>query len=156
MKPIVLALAVLTLAACSGRPTGVPERDLQWRTSLRGDEVRVVVFDRTGQYRIDRIALVGPDGSVVPARELTRESQSGGGRPGVGIGGNYGPRSGGGLIAGMDVPAGSDGSSLERRTAAVIPIPQGYRQNAAQWHVEIDMILPGGGANQTNIPAPTP
>jgi hypothetical protein len=150
------ALATLALVACSGRPTGVPEKDLQWRTSLRGDEVRVVVFDRTGQYRINGVALVGPGGAVVPARELTRESQSGAGGGGLSVGGDYGPRSGGGVILGMGFPVGGDSSSLERRTAAVIPTPPGYRQNAAQWHIQVDMTLPGGGTSQTTIATPTP
>src|SRR5262245_1274932 len=82
---IVSALVVLVLGACSGRPTGVPERDLQWRTSLRGEELRVIVFDRTGEYRIDSISLVGPNGQVLPAREITRESQGGTTGPGYSV-----------------------------------------------------------------------
>jgi len=121
MRSSLIALILLTLTACSGRPTGIPEKDLQWRTSLRGDEVRVAVFDRTGQYRINGITLVGPGGAVVPARELTRESQSGAGGGGLSVGGDYGPRSGGGVILGMGFPVGGDSSSLERRTAASSP-----------------------------------
>jgi len=156
MRWSLVTLFLLALTACSGRPTGIPEKDLQWRTTLRGDEVRVIVFDRTGQYRINGVALVGPGGAVVPARELTRESQSGAGGGGLSVGGDYGPRSGGGVILGMGFPIGTDSSSLERRTAAVIPMPQSYRQTAAQWHIQVDMTLPGGGTSQTNLAAPIP
>ena len=135
---------------------GVPERDLQWRTSLHGDEIRVAIFDRTGEYRIDSVALVGPAGQVMPARELTRENQStGGGRPGVDVFGGGGSRGMGGIGMGIDLPVGSGSPSLERRTAAVIPLPPGYRESAAQWHLEIQMIKPDGGPYRASIPAPT-
>lgn len=153
---VVLVLAVLALGACGSRPTGVPERDLQWRTSLRGDEMRVIAFDRTGDYRIDSVALVGPAGQVVPARELTRENQStGGGGHGVGVFGEGGSRGMGGIGMGIELPVGSSSPSLERRTSAVIPIPPGYRESAAQWHLEIQMVLPNGSPYRASIPAPT-
>src|SRR5262245_58267949 len=125
---ILSAVVMLALAACSGRPTGVPERDLQWNTSLRGDELRVIVFDRTGEYRIDSVTLVGPNGQVVPAREMTRESQGGSGSgPGYSVFGAGGSR-GAGIGAGIDIPIGGEpAASLERRTSAVIPLPPGYR-----------------------------
>ena len=154
-RPILPAIAVLVLAACSGGPTGVPERDLQWRTSLRGNELRVVVFDRTGQYRIDGVSLVGPNGQVVPARELTRESQGGSSGPSVGFYGSSSSRDVGGIGAARDMPVGSDyAASLERRTSATVSLPAGYRQNPAQWHVDIDMIVPGGGPYRASIAAP--
>lgn len=154
-RAILFTLTVLVLAACSGGPTGVPERDLQWRTSLRGNELRVVVFDRTGQYRIDGVSLVGPNGQVVPARELTRESQGGSNGPSYGLYGSGGSRGMGGIGAGMDMPIGNDyAASLERRTSATVPLPAAYRQNPAQWHVDIDMIVPGGGPYRASIAAP--
>ena len=155
MRRLVLILAVLTLAACSGRPSGVPERDLQWRTSLRGGELQVIVFDRTGAYRIDNVALVGPGGQTVMAREMTRESQGGSGSgPGYSVFGSGGTR-GGMLGAGLDMPVGPDPVSLERRTSAFVPLPPGYRQNVAQWHIEIEMTLPRGGLYRASIAAPS-
>jgi hypothetical protein len=156
MRRLLLGLAVLVLGACSGGPTGVPERDLQWRTSLRGNEVRVIVFDRTGQYRIDRVTLVGPDGQVVPARELTRESQGGSSGPGFGVFGAGGSRGTSSFGIGIDMPVGSDAGSLERRTSALIPMPPDYRRDAAQWRIDIEMITPSGASNRTSIAAPTP
>jgi hypothetical protein len=134
----------------------VPERDLQWRTSLRADEAWFVVFDRTGQYRIDRVALVGPGGQAVPAREMTRENQGGNGRPGFGVFGSGGSRGMNGVGVGIDIPVGSDPGSLERRTSAVIPLPQDYRRTAPQWKIEVDMTTPDGSAYHATIPAPTP
>jgi len=152
---ILSALVVLGLVACSGSPTGVPERDLQWRTSLRDNELRVVVFDRTGQYRIDGVSLVGSNGQVVPARDLTRESQGGSGRS-VAVYGSSGSSDVGGIGASRDMPTiGNDyAASLERRTTATVPLPAGYRQNPAQWHIDIDMIVPGGGPYRASIAAP--
>ena len=151
---ILSAVMVLALVACSGRPTGVPERDLQWRTSLRGDELSVIVFDRTGEYRIDGVSLVGPNGQVIPAREMTRESQGGSAGPGYSVFGAGGSR-GAGIGAGIDFPIGGEAPSLERRTSAVIPLPAGYRQTPAQWHIDVEMIVPGGGPYRASIPAPT-
>jgi hypothetical protein len=156
MGRFVLALAVLALGACSSGPTGVPERDLQWRTSLRADEVRVIMFDRTGQYRVDRVALVGPGGQVVPAREMTRENLGGSAGPGFGVFGSGGSRGMSGFGIGIDLPVGSDSGSLERRTSAVIPLPPDYRRDAAQWRIEIEMTMPSGGPYRTSIAAPAP
>jgi hypothetical protein len=154
MQRLILSvLTVLTLVACSGGPTGVPERDLQWRASLRGDEVRVSVFDRTGEYRIDSVSLVGPNGQVAPAREMTRESQGSSVGPGYSVFGSGGSR-GAGIGAGIDIPVGAESASLERRTSAVIPVPSGYRQNPSQWHIEIEMTVPRGGPYRASIPAP--
>ena len=156
MTRLTTLLMVLVLAACSGRPAGTPERDLQWRTSVRGDEIRVVLFDRTGSYRIDRIALVGPSGQEVQAREMTRESQSGGKGPSFGLGGDYGSRGGGSLGVGMSLPLDTDYSpAIDRRTSAVIPMPNGYTQNPAQWRIEVEMTMPGGGPYHATLPAPT-
>jgi hypothetical protein len=155
MRPFFFALLVMALGACAGHPTGVPERDLLWRTSLRGDEVRVIVFDRTGEYRINNVSLVGPNGQSVHARELTRENQSVGGNPGVGVFGSGGSRGMGGIGMGIELPVGSGSPSLERRTSAAIPIPPEYRQNAAQWHIDVQMILPDGAPYRVTLPAPT-
>jgi hypothetical protein len=156
MRRLILALVVLALGACGSRPTGVPERDLQWRTSLRGDQVQLVVFDRTGEYRITSVSLVGPSGQVVPARELTRENQgSGGGGTGVGVFGSGGSRGMGGIGMGIELPVGSDTPSLERRTSAVIPLPPAYRENAAQWRVQVEMVLPNGTPYRVTLAAPT-
>jgi hypothetical protein len=159
MARLTTLLLVLVLAACAGGPTGDPNRDLQWRTSIRGNEVRAVLFDRTGGYQIQRVSLVGPDGQTVPAREMTRENQGGSGSGvGFGIGGSYGSRSGGALGAGMGVPFDSEmAPPLERRTVAIIPLPDPelFRRTAAQWRIEVDMITPKGVAHHATIPAPT-
>ena len=155
MKRLVLTLMIFALAACSGRPTGTPERDLQWRTSLRGDTVQVVVFDRTGQYRINSVSLVGPSGQVVPARELTRENEDDGSGPGFDVFGAGGSRGMGGIGMGIDIPVGSRPASMERRTSAIIPMPSDFRRNAAQWHIEVEMARPDGSPYRATIPAPT-
>jgi hypothetical protein len=151
---IISTLALATLAACSGRSTGVPERDLQFRTSVRSNEMRVVVFDRTGEYRIDGVSLVGPNGQVFPAREVTRESQGGSTGPGYGVFGSGGSRGMGGIGAQIDIPVGAESTSLERRTAATIALPAGYGQNPAQWHIEVDMTVPNGGPYRASLPVP--
>jgi DNA-binding transcriptional LysR family regulator len=156
MTRLTTLLLVLALAACVARPPGDPNRDLQWRTSIRGNEVRAVVFDRTGSYRIERVALVGPNGQIWPAREMTRENQGGSG-PGVGLTGGYGSRSGAALGLGIGMPYEYDlAPPLERRTVAVIPLPDAelYRRTAAQWRIEIDMVTPVGIAHHATIPAP--
>jgi hypothetical protein len=159
MARITTLLLILVLAACGGGPTGDPARDLQWRTSIRGNEVRAIVFDRTGSYMIQRVSLVGPDGQTVPAREMTRENQGGSGS-GItfGVGGTYGSRSGAGMGLGTTVPMDSDlAPPLERRTVAVIPLPDPdrYRRTASQWRIEVDMTGPSGVAHHATIPAPT-
>ena len=160
MTRLTTLLLVLVLAACGGGPTGDPARDLQWRTSIRGNEVRAIVFDRTGSYVIQRVSLVGPDGQTIPAREMTRENQGGSGSGvtfGVG-GGTYGSRGGAGVGLGTTVPLDTDTAPLlERRTVAVIPLPdpEGYRRTAAQWRIEADMIAPDGVVRHATVPAPT-
>jgi hypothetical protein len=150
---------MLVLAACGGGPTGDPARDLQWRTSIRGNEVHAIAFDRTGAYVIQRVSLVGPEGQIIPAREMTRESQGGSGS-GVtfGVGGVYGSRGGGGVGLGTSVPLDTDTAPLlERRTVAIIPLadPERYRSTASQWRIEVDMVAPGGMVRQATVPAPT-
>jgi hypothetical protein len=159
MARLTTLLLILVLTACAGGATGDPNRDLQWRTSIRGNEVRAVVFDRTGGYQIQRVSLVGPDGQILPAREMTRENQGGSGSGvGFGVAGGYGSRSGASLGMGMGVPFDSDmAPPLERRTVAIIalPDPELYRRTAAQWRIEVDMITPKGVAYHATIPAPT-
>jgi hypothetical protein len=170
MRPFEFSLAaILALAltaGCEQIPGGPPAPvtpDLQWQTELLPDAVRVALYDRRAAWRIDSVTLVGPAGQAVPAREMTRVSGNTSG-PGfgtsLGIGGAYGSRSGFGTGVGLSFPLGGPGPgyAAERRTEAVIPLPDpaSYHRDPSRWHIEVSMSAPfAAQPYHATIPAPT-
>jgi hypothetical protein len=150
-------LPIIGLAGCTSAGAPSPA-DLQWRTALEGDSIRLVLIDRSGTYRIERVTLVGPMGQTASAREMTRQSETGPSSAGYGLGGAYGSRSGGAIGLGVSVPLGSGESGVSRRTTAVVPVPdpEGYRRDPQRWRLDVLMAAPGGEPYHADLPAPAP
>ena len=82
---------------------------LDWRTTIAGDVLAVEITDGSGYYRIERVALVGPNGEAVGAIELTRETvrrnADGYDHRGVDVGiGAHGGSRGGHVGLGFSIP----------------------------------------------------
>jgi hypothetical protein len=156
-----LALVLLATAACSEPPPGAqPGRDLAWQTAFLGDAIRVTLDDPGGAYHVDSVTLIDPDGRETLAREITRETVEGDryGGPSVGVGGAGGSRSGASVGVGLSVPLGGPGYGSQRRTVAIIPIPDPgtYRNDALRFSITARMTGPGGAAYSATIPPPLP
>lgn len=169
------AVALLAGCAAEGRrdtvtpvaPAGAAGPALDWRTRLSGDTVDVAVTDPRRYWRVERVALISPAGTAVPAQEITRETVRdndpyGYGYEGgsVGIGGGWGSRSGGGVGIGIGIPlfgSGAPAAPPSRVTARIrLPDAAAYRQSATAWRIRIDLTDPNGQTSHAEIPAPVP
>ena len=145
-------------------PQGAARPGLDWRTTITGDVVTVELTDHKGYYRIERVALVGPNGETVGANELTRETVRRDANAythrgvDVGIGAHGGSR-GGHVGLGFSFPLnGPRPSPAITLTYARIRIAdaEAYRRTAGRWKIEIFVTDPAGGASIARIPAPRP
>lgn len=147
-------------------PQGSAPPGLDWRTSIDGDVLAVELTDHKGYYRIERVALVGPNGETIGANELTRETVRGDAGDydpsgvGVGIGAHGGSR-GGHVSLGFSFPLNGPRprpSPAITLTYARIRIPdaEAYRRTAGRWQIEIFVTDPAGESSLAQIPAPTP
>jgi hypothetical protein len=147
-------------------PPGPP---IGWRGGMDGDVVQIEIIDRFGHYRVDRVALVSPQGQEYVARELTYfapsySSSGGASSVGFGVGGWGGSSSGTSVGLGLGIPLGgfsSSSSDPDRnapRTVARItpPDPEGYRRNPAGWTVRVRLLDSSGAASVAQFPAPLP
>ncbi|MGE5148452.1 MAG: hypothetical protein ACM3N5_16995, partial [Candidatus Eiseniibacteriota bacterium] len=102
----VLAAAILAtlVASCSGPPPGVGGvpglRITSQVVGIDGSMIQVEAAHQSYDNRIERIALVGPDGKTYPANDTTTETVTdrggyGGSSVGVGVGGGSGGGFGG-------------------------------------------------------------
>lgn len=145
-------------------PQGAAQPGLDWRTTIAGDVVTVEITDHQGYYRIERVALLGPDGETVGANELTRETvraeADAYGHRGVdvGIGAHGGSRGGHvGLGFGFPLNGPRPGPAITRTYARIrIADAEAYRRAAGRWQIEIFVTDPAGASSIARIPAPRP
>lgn len=164
-----------TTTGAATTPSGPP---IDWRTNLSGDMVTVELRDLNDYYRVERVDLVGPDGTTLAANEIDRETNrnsgdygggySSGPTMGVGVGswsGSGGRSSGSatGVGLGFDFPLGGRSSSsapppVVTFTRARIKVPDEafYRQTAANWVVRITTTDRNNQSNTAVFPAPKP
>ena len=139
---------------------------LDWRTTIAGDVLAVEITDHKGYYRIERVALLGPNGETVGANELTRETVRGNAdaydHRGVDVGiGAHGGSRGGHVGLGFSFPLNGPRprpSPAITLTYARIRIPdaEAYRRTAGRWQIEIFVTDPAGASSIARIPAPRP
>ncbi len=137
---------------------------LDWRTTIAGDVLAVEITDHKGYYRIERVALLGPNGETVGANELTRETVRGNAdaydHRGVDVGiGAHGGSRGGHVGLGFSFPLNGPRprpSPAITLTYARIRIPDAYRRTAGRWQIEIFVTDPAGASSIARIPAPRP
>ena len=137
---------------------------LDWHTAITGDVVTVELTDHQGYYRIERVALLGPNGETVGANELTRETvrrdADAYDHRGVDVGiGAHGGSRGGHVGLGFSFPLnGPSRSPAISLTYARIRIPdaEAYRRTAGRWKIEIFVTDPAGASGIARIPAPRP
>lgn len=143
-------------------PQGAAQPGLDWRTTIAGDVLAVEITDHKGYYRIERVALLGPNGETVGANELTRETVRGDAdaydHRGVDVGiGAHGGSRGGHVGLGFSFPLnGPRPSPAITLTYARIRIPDAYRRTAGRWQIEIFVTDPAGASSIARIPAPRP
>jgi hypothetical protein len=147
-----------------------PGPDVRWRSGIEGDVVTVDIIDRFGYYRVDRVALVSPDGQEIPAQDLTRyaaryDSSVGASNVGIGLGSWGGSSSGVGVGFGLGFPLGGSSSSASSdpdrnapHTVARVALsdPDRYRRTARDWTVRVRLIDSAGAASVAQFPAPLP
>jgi hypothetical protein len=142
---------------------------VRWRSALEGDTVQIEVIDRFGYYRVDRVALVSPEGQEFPAHDVTHfapsyDSAGGSSSVGVGMSSWGGSRSGTSVGLGLGFPLGgsprvsSDPDRNAPRTVARVQVPdlERYRRTAANWKVRVRLLDSAGGASVAQFPAPVP
>lgn len=157
MRRLLAAASLLALAGCAQAP-GPSEPSLDWRTSVRGDELVVQLADRRGHYRVEQVSLIAPSGRRYSAFELTREVVRDDyryGRPGVGVGGGFG--SGGWSSAGVGVTiplGGFGGGERGAWTEARIPLPQPARAVGPDWKILVELTDRAGERRIAELPAP--
>ena len=147
-----------------------PGPDVRWRSGIEGDVVTIDIIDRFGYYRVDRVALVSPDGQEIPAQDLTRyaaryDSSVGASNVGIGFGSWGGSSSGVGVGFGLGFPLGGSSSSASSdpdrnapHTVARVALsdPDRYRRTARDWTVRVRLIDSAGAASVAQFPAPLP
>ncbi len=147
-------------------PTGAPPPGLDWRTTISGDVLGVELTDHEGYYRIERVALLGPNGETVGANELTRETvrrdadayDHRGVDVGIGAhGGSRGGHVGLGFSFPLNGPRASPSPAITLTYARIrLPDAETYRRTAGRWQIEIFVTDPAGASSIARIPAPRP
>lgn len=165
-----LILGFLLVAACTPtasqkspgeqpqQPAASTLPNLKWETALQGDVVEVVLIDRKSFYRVDQIELIGPDGRIYRATDITRhvtrgDSYGSGAR--VGIGAGSGGRVSTGI--GFSFPIGEKTSRDRTKTETRIPLrnPEFYLATVAQWTIRVTLTDETGKQSTADFPAPT-
>lgn len=158
MRRLLAAAWLLALAGCAQAPGGEPSLD--WRTSVRGEELVVQLADRRAHYRVAQVALVAPSGRRYPAFELTREvlrddDGYGYGRPGVGIGGAVGSGGWSSAGVGVTIPLGGFGGGPRGAwTEARIPLPKPASAVGPDWKIVVELTDRSGAQRFAELPAP--
>lgn len=169
---VVLLGALVAGCAGSGEKAGstaqgtAAEPRLNWRTWLIEDSVGVEVRDPDDAYKVERIELVDPEGSVTAASEITRETVRDDDRgfyggPGVSVGGSVGSSGRSGVGLGLSFPLGGTAprrSPPLKLTKARIPLtdPDSYRATAGDWRVRLHLLGRDNAPRVAEIPAPVP
>ena len=169
---VVLLGALVAGCAGSGEKAGstaqgtTAEPRLNWRTWLIEDSVGVEVRDPDDAYKVERIELVDPEGSVTAASEITRETARDNprgpyGGTGVSVGGAVGSSGRSGVGIGLSFPLGGTAPRRPpsvKLTKARIPLidPDGYRATAGDWRVRLHLVGRDGAPRVAEIPAPRP
>lgn len=162
---LIVGTACTPAASRGGTAAPPPARPhLVWHTNLAGDVLEVEITDPNAYYRVERVALIGPNGETYTARETTRETVRDEAWPydggaGVGIGGGYGSHHGGSVGVGLSFPLGGPGGGPEvRRTRARIRLPDPIVAGGgdAAWVVEVALSDPAGRTVTARFPGPRP
>ncbi|MHA1571054.1 MAG: hypothetical protein ACTSWM_04485 [Alphaproteobacteria bacterium] len=139
-------------------PAAAVRPNLEWNTTLKGDVVEIVLTDPRSFYRVEQMELLGPDGRIYRATDITRlvtkdDGRSGGTR--VGIGAGSGGRVSTGI--GFSFPIGNRSSYNRTKTETRIPLrnPDFYRATASQWTIRVTLIDQAGQQSTADFPAPT-
>ncbi len=165
-----LILGLFLVAACTPmagqespdeqtqQPAASALPDLEWKTALKSDVVEVVLIDRKSFYRVDQIELIGPDGRIYRATDITRHVTEGDGYSSgtrVGIGAGSGGRVSTGI--GFSFPIGNKSSRDRTKTETRIPLrnPEFYRATVDQWTVRVTLIDEDGEQSTADFPAPS-
>jgi hypothetical protein len=144
-----------------------PEKpNLAWHTVLDRDTVAIELTDSTSHYRVDRIALIGPDGTRIYAPQVTRQVERSFATVPVGPEGPFsfdvkgGSASGVGLGLGLGGPVHTRNVDKKPKTVTrariELPDPKAYRAQWTRWKISAELVDSEGTASTTELPAPGP
>lgn len=166
MRALLVILLLLPLAAGCAReprpPVGPPR--VTAAPVDDGAAVQVRVVGLMPGARVAGIRLVAPDGTALtPAerRESRTHAGGGGAASSVGVGATGGSASGINPFVTLSLDfLGGDGGP-ERRTRQIVariplPDPAAYRDTAADWRLEVDLVDVAGAKRTRTLPAPRP
>jgi hypothetical protein len=144
-----------------------PEKpNLAWHAVLDRDTVAVELTDPTSHYRVDRIELIGPDGTRVYAPQVTRQVERSFATEPVGPSGPFSLDVKGGSASGVGVGLGLGGPvhthNVDKKPKTVtrarieLPDPTAYRAGWARWKIAAELVDSEGVTSTAEFPAPGP
>ncbi|HUC62164.1 MAG TPA: hypothetical protein VMF53_09425 [Alphaproteobacteria bacterium] len=147
-------------------PPEPAKQGLDWHAVVKGNAVMVDVTDPTSRYRVERIALVRPDGSRLYAPRVTRLVEHSFGTKAVEPSGPFSLDLKGGSSSGVGVGLGIGGPvhsrDVDKRprtvTRARIELldPKAYRAGWTRWKIAAELVDSEGAASTAEFPAPGP
>lgn len=164
MRPIFALLgAALLLAACAGDDRREPIAS-PVAVRFAADAADVIEAEVTDRQPVDRVELAGPDGRVVPAYQILRDTAAEAGvglRPSIGVGVSGGSSSRVGVGVGIGFPIGGFERPAEPppvRSLARLRVPDmaAYRAAWPRWTLRIRLGTPEAGFRFMEVPAPRP
>ena len=164
MRPTFALLgAALLLAACAGddRPAPIASPVAARFVADMADVIEVEISDR---QPVDQVELLAPDGRVIPAYQILRETavEAGVGlRPSIGVGVSGGSSSRVGVGVGIGFPIGgferpADAPRVRSLARLRVPDMAAYRAAWPHWVLRIRLGTPEAGLRFMEIPAPRP
>jgi hypothetical protein len=160
----IMASAILaaTLAGCAGTAPldrdGVPGLAVVSRTLAGSDYVEIEVLHRSLHHRVEQVALVAPDGTRFPSRDMRTKSVRQSYYPGssIGISGGSGGHIGVGV--GFLFPLNGLFRNPAYRTRALVRVPDkdSYRRRNKDWKIAVVMGTRHGKPRTILRPAPAP
>ena len=155
--------AAWLLAACAGndRPASIASPVAVRFVADAADVIEVEVTDR---QPVDRVELAGPDGRVIPAYQILRDTAAEAGvglSPSIGVGVSGGSSSRVGVGVGIGFPIGGFERPAEPppvRSLARLRVPDmaAYGADWPRWTLRIRLGTPEAGWRFMEIPAPRP
>ncbi len=157
-------LLVALVAGCVGEAPpgagGVPGLEIASRVEGPATRLIIVVAShRSPDHRVERVALVAPDGTVTEAHDTARETLNAQDYRGstIGVGVQGGSRSRVGVGLGIFFGGGATGPPVRRTRATIrVPDPDAYRQAPGAWRIEVTVSDSAGGRKTISEPAPPP
>ncbi len=158
-----LLSAALLLAACAGDDRREPIAS-PVAVRFATDAADVIEVEVTDRQPVDRVELAGPDGRVVPAYQILRDTAAEEGiglSPSIGVGVSGGSSSRVGVGVGIGFPIGGFERPAEPppvRSIARLRVPEMAAYGAAwpRWTVRIRLGTSEAGWRFMEIPAPRP